>query len=184
MKPPTKCGRVHFEHRHRKWLVITVRPTTSVRKSPRKNLPPRNTPDSFCRRFTRQNHRYAAWAIFFFYGHLSGRRPLHLAGARPLCRLKAPLGLSLLRNRGILLSEETKNPNPSPIEKRFGFSLFGAMEGTRTPGLLIRSQSLYPAELPTHTFRSEHDVFYHEGRGLSTAFLKYFYIFQKRTSFL
>ena len=84
-------------------------------------------------------HRCAAWAIFFFYGHLSGRRPLHLAGARPLCRLKAPLGLLLLRNRGILLSEETKNPNPSPIEKRFGFSLFGAMEGTRTPGLLIRS---------------------------------------------
>ena len=119
-------------------MVITVRPTTSVRKSPRKNLPSRNTPDSFCRRFTRQNHRCAAWAVFFFYGHLSGRRPLHLAGARPLCRLKAPLGLSLLRNRGILLSEETKNPNPSPIEKKFGFSWFGAMEGTRTPGLLIR----------------------------------------------
>ena len=51
----TRCGRVHFEHCHRKWLVITVRPTTSVRKSPRKNLPPRNTPDSFCRCFTRQN---------------------------------------------------------------------------------------------------------------------------------
>ena len=129
-------------------------------------------------------HRCAAWAVFFFYGHLSGRRPLHLANARPFGRSKAPLGLLLLRKRGILLSEETKNPNPAPIEKRFGFSLFGAMEGTRTPGLLIRSQSLYPAELPTHTFRSEHDVFYHEGRGLSTAFLKYFYIFQKRTSFL
>ena len=129
-------------------------------------------------------HRCAALAVFFFYGHLSGRRPLHLANARPFGRSKAPLGLLLLRKRGILLSEETKNPNPSPIEKRFGFSLFGAMEGTRTPGLLIRSQSLYPAELPTHTFRSEHDVFYHEGRGLSTAFLKYFYIFQKRTSFL
>ena len=129
-------------------------------------------------------HRCAAWAVFFFYGHLSGRRPLHLANARPFGRSKAPLGLLLLRKRGILLSDETKNPNPSPIEKRFGFSLFGAMEGTRTPGLLIRSQSLYPAELPTHTFRSEHDVFYHEGRGLSTAFLKYFYIFQKRTSFL
>ena len=129
-------------------------------------------------------HRCAAWAVFFFYGHVSGRRPLHLANARPFGRSKAPLGLSLLRNRGILLSEETKNPNPSPMEKRFGFSLFGAMEGTRTPGLLIRSQSLYPAELPTHTFRSEHDVFYHEGRGLSTAFLKYFYIFRKRTSFL
>ena len=84
-------------------------------------------------------HRCAAWAIFFFYGHLSGRRPLHLANARPFGRSKAPMGLSLLRNCGILLSEETKNPNPSPIEKRFGFSLFGAMEGTRTPGLLIRS---------------------------------------------
>ena len=35
-----------------KWLVITVRPTTSVRKNPRKKLPPRNTPDSFCRRLT------------------------------------------------------------------------------------------------------------------------------------
>ena len=130
MKPPTKCGRVHFEHSHRKWLVITVRPTTSVRKSPRKNLPSRNTPDSFCRRFTRQNHRCAAWAVFFFYGHLSGQRPLHLANARPFGRSKAPLGLSLLRNRGILLSEETKNPNPSPIEKRFGFSLFGASSDT------------------------------------------------------
>ena len=51
-----------------KWLVITVRPTTSVRKNPRKKLPPRNTPDSFCRRFTRQNHRCAAWAVFFFSG--------------------------------------------------------------------------------------------------------------------
>ncbi|WP_207657279.1 hypothetical protein, partial [Faecalibacterium prausnitzii] len=48
----TRCGRVHFEHSHRKWLVITVRPTTSVRESPQKNLPPRNTPDLFCRRFT------------------------------------------------------------------------------------------------------------------------------------
>ena len=63
----TRCGRVHFELSHRKWLVITVRPTTSVRKSLRKNLPPRNTPDSFCRRFTRQNHRCAAWAVFFFF---------------------------------------------------------------------------------------------------------------------
>ena len=30
-------------------------------------------------------------------GHLSGQRPLHLANARPFSRLKAPLGLSLLR---------------------------------------------------------------------------------------
>ena len=30
-------------------------------------------------------------------GHLSGRRPLHLANARPFGRSKAPLGLLLLR---------------------------------------------------------------------------------------
>ena len=41
-----------------------------------------------------------------------GARPLHLAGARLLCRLKAPLGLSLLRNRGILISEENKKSEP------------------------------------------------------------------------
>ena len=35
---------------------------------------------------------------------LVGARPLHLAGARPLGRLKAPLGLSLLRKRGIYCS--------------------------------------------------------------------------------
>ena len=32
---------------------------------------------------------------------LVGAKPLHLANARPFCRLKAPLGLSLLRNRGL-----------------------------------------------------------------------------------
>ena len=63
-----RCGRVHFEHRHRKWLVITVRPTTSVRKSPRKNLPPRNTPDSFCRRFTRQNPSLCCVGGIFLLG--------------------------------------------------------------------------------------------------------------------
>ena len=93
LKSSTRCGRVHFEHRHRKWLVITVRPTTSVRKSPRKILPPHNTPDSFCRRFTRQNHRSAALRK----RELVGARPLHLANVRPFGRLKAPLGLSLLR---------------------------------------------------------------------------------------
>ena len=68
--------------------------------------------------------------------------------------------------------------------KSFDFTAFsGAMEGTRTPGLLIRSQSLYPAELPTHTFRSEQDVFYHGTTVLSTSFLKFFWIFRKRTSF-
>ena len=61
-----------------------------------KILPPRNTPDSFCRCFTRQNHRCAAWAVFFFSGNLSGQSPsILLCKTVPL--LKKPLGLSLLR---------------------------------------------------------------------------------------
>ena len=37
-------------------------------------------------------------------GHLSGQRPLHLANARPFGRLKAPLGLLLLRKRELALA--------------------------------------------------------------------------------
>ena len=51
---------------YKMWSVITVRPTTSVRESPRKNLPPRNTPDSFCRRFTRQNPSLRCMGGFLF----------------------------------------------------------------------------------------------------------------------
>ena len=71
LKPSTRCGRVHFEHGHRKWLVITVRPSTSVRKSPQKNLPPRNTPDSFCRLLhpTKSSLRCVG-GIFLFRGKL------------------------------------------------------------------------------------------------------------------
>ena len=43
--------------------------------------------------------------------------------------------------------KKTKNPNPSPIEKRFGFSWFGATGRIRTSGLPGRSRTLYPAEL-------------------------------------
>ena len=32
---------------------------------------------------------------------------------------------------------------------------FGAPEGTRTPDLLVRSQTLYPAELLAHHFRAK-----------------------------
>ena len=46
-KRSTRCGRVHFEHSHRKWLVITVRPTTSVRKSPRRIYRPATHPIHF-----------------------------------------------------------------------------------------------------------------------------------------
>ena len=36
--------------------------------------------------------------------------------------------------------------------------LSGTPEGTRTPDLLIRSQSLYPTELPAHTFAERLDI--------------------------
>ena len=49
-----------------KVVVLTVITTTFSGWLPRKSIPPRNTPDLFCRRFTRQNHRCAAWAVFFF----------------------------------------------------------------------------------------------------------------------
>ena len=78
-------------------MVITVRPTTSVRKSPRKNLPPRNTPDSFCRLLHPTKSSLRCVGGIFLLRSLVGARPLHLACARPFGRLKAPLGLSLLR---------------------------------------------------------------------------------------
>ena len=56
-----------FQILQTKVVVLTVITTTFSGRLPRKNLPPRNTPDSFCRRFTRQNYRCAAWAVFFFF---------------------------------------------------------------------------------------------------------------------
>ena len=50
---------------------------------------------------------------------------------------------------------------------------FGAPEGTRTPDLLIRSQTLYPAELPAHillTFSPENVFYYSAHRPESQAF--------------
>ena len=55
-----------FETIHKMWSCSFW--TLPRRGSSLKDQPPRNTPDSFCRRFTRQNHRCAAWAVFFFYG--------------------------------------------------------------------------------------------------------------------
>ena len=41
-------------------------------------------------------------------GHLSGRRPLHLANARPFGRSKAPLGLLLLRKRELAYGRQNR----------------------------------------------------------------------------
>ena len=56
-----------FETIHKMWSCSFW--TLPRRGLSLKDQPPRNTPDSFCRRFTRQNHRCAAWAVFFFYGN-------------------------------------------------------------------------------------------------------------------
>jgi len=45
-------------------------------------------------------------------GHLSGRRPLHLANARSFGRSKAPLGLLLLRKRELALAGGTGSSYP------------------------------------------------------------------------
>ena len=48
--------------------------------------------------------------------------------------------------------KNTKNPNPSPIGKKFGFSLFGAPPGTRTLGPLIkRNQCATIVNFQNHT---------------------------------
>ena len=57
-------------------------------------------PDAALYRSTRIHHTPDSYTK----RELVGARPLHLAYARPFCRLKAPLGLSLLRKRGIYCS--------------------------------------------------------------------------------
>ena len=56
--------------------------------------------------------------------------------------------------------KNTKNPNPSPIEKRFGFSLFGAPPGTRTLGPLIKSHSSPHSIGAKAKINNEYTLFY------------------------
>jgi len=77
---------------------------------------------------------------------LVGARPLHLAGARPLGRLKAPLGLSLLRKRGIYCS--------------IGF-IVGTGQGTRMKGFIFRYKPTHAASFlsrPYVTLRNSPQV--------------------------
>jgi hypothetical protein len=48
--------------------------------------------------------------------------------------------------------------------------LFGVPEGIRTPGLLIRSQTLYPAELQVHPIKLEVNLAERERFELSVPF--------------
>ena len=51
-----------------KVVVITVRPTTSVRKVHERTYRPATHPIHFAAVSPDKIHRYAAWAVFFFYG--------------------------------------------------------------------------------------------------------------------
>ena len=52
----------------------------------------------------------------------------------------------------------SKNDECSQRIKSYKNTRHGTPEGTRTPDLLIRSQSLYPTELPAHTFAERLDI--------------------------
>ena len=59
-------------------------------------------------------------------GHLSGRRPLHLANARPFGRSKAPLGLLLLRKRELAYGRRNRLITP-PVKKNRAFPTGNAL---------------------------------------------------------
>ena len=77
---------------------------------------PATHPIYFAADSPRQNHRCAAWAVFFFSGNLSGQSPsILLCKTVPL--LKKPLGLSLLRyacKRKPYLENFISRPNVIP----------------------------------------------------------------------
>ena len=50
--------------------------------------------------------------------------------------------------------------------------IFGTPEGTRTPDLLIRSQSLYPTELPAHTSAQRSNILAQADRFVKRIFAK------------
>ena len=67
---------------------------------------------------------------------LVGAMPLHLACARPLCRLKAPLGLSLLRKRGLYVLSAAVEGKNRPVATNFQFLKMLCSTGTSLLKLL------------------------------------------------
>ena len=72
-------------------------------------------------------------------------------------RLQLPAGnlagASQFRLQGKFSSPKANIADSLPLPKKEdaeASSFFGTLEGTRTPDLLVRSQSLYPTELPAH----------------------------------
>ena len=89
-------------------------------------------PDAALYRSTRIHHTPDS----YIKRELVGARPLHLAGARPFGRLKAPLGLSLLRKRELLKTRHfrqcARKNNENFGKKREGWTM---------PALLTRKNT-------------------------------------------
>ena len=67
-------------------------------------LPPRNTPDQFCRRFTRQNHRCAAWAVFFFFTNKILCSCANLQNSFPVVYITTPKCYSCVWKKQVVVS--------------------------------------------------------------------------------
>ena len=74
---------------------------------------------------------------------------LHLRYAQIEVSLGRALATDLSPAGQIILFESLCGQNKNP-DTRMGIWIFGTPKGTRTPDLLIRSQSLYPTELSAH----------------------------------
>ena len=74
-------------------------------------------------------------------------------------------------------SEKTKNPRNRMVPGKF----CGAPGGTRTPDLLVRSQTLYPAELLAHGLFSNSLIIISAKRKNVKRFLQVFEILLKRS---
>ncbi len=70
-------------------------------------------------------------------------------------RLDPLLPQSAKRVRARVTPNAPLEPPQGMKKPRAGRGFFGAPEGIRTPGLLIRSQTLYPAELQVHPVTPE-----------------------------
>lgn len=67
-----------------------------------------------------------------------------------------------------------QNEKKQPPTARSSSAVSGAPNRIRTCGLLIRSQTLYPAELWVLVVRSERNIVYQRPEGLSTVFFTFF----------
>ena len=103
---------------------------------------------------TKQAADACAWRSVRRKKQNSARLLLRSFGTPEVCKEKHASGMSFCgkvpsREAGVSAgrSERRKKQNTA----RSLLRCFGTPEGTRTPDLLVRSQSLYPTELPAHT---------------------------------